>query len=140
MAKPGKFNLEALENPERAYIPAENAQALSHAPGYASGAVVPGDAPTTQNDGILPTRAIFDMSKVRITGFFTPEDELAVRMEAERIRPEFGDYAVAFDANLGWLIIPQTALRPAKGGQPATKALIKESTTGATKTESSDLN
>jgi hypothetical protein len=140
MAKPGSYNLEALENPERAYIPSENAQAASHAPGYATGAVVPGDAPSNQSDGILPTRAIFDMSKVRITGYFAPDDELKVRTEAERIKPEFGDYAVAFDANLGWLIIPQTALRPAKGGQPASKAILKDSSQNGTgKADSGEL-
>jgi hypothetical protein len=109
----GHWNIEALHDPERAYIPAENIPKPQAAPGVIWGTVAPGEvAPPTAAEHV-PARKLFDLDQIRVTGYFNRADEPKARQEAENLGEEFGPPVVIYDDDLGWIIVPQSALTPA---------------------------
>ena len=108
----GHWNIEALHNPERAYIPAENVLKPQAAPGVIWGTVAPGEVAPTTTAGHVPARKLFDLDQIRVTGYFNRADEPKVRQEAESLGEEFGPSVVIYDDDLGWIIVPQAALTP----------------------------
>jgi hypothetical protein len=109
----GHWNIEALNNPERAYIPADNVLKPQAAPGVIWGTVAPGEAAQPISAEHVPTRKLFDLDQIRITGYFNPADEPKARREAESLGEKFGTPVVIYDDDLGWIIVPQAALTPA---------------------------
>jgi hypothetical protein len=109
----GHWNIEALHNPERAYIPAENVLKPQAAPGVIWGAVAPGEAAPQATSEHVPTRKLFDLDQIRVTGYFDRADEPKARREAESLEEKFGTPVVIYDDDLGWIIVPQAALAPA---------------------------
>jgi hypothetical protein len=109
----GHWNIEALHNPERAYIPADNVLKPQAAPGVIWGTVAPGEAAPPASNGQVPVRKLFDLDQIRITGFFDRADEPKARQAAEKLGGKIGPTAVIFDDDLGWIIVPQSALVPA---------------------------
>jgi hypothetical protein len=109
----GHWNIEALHNPERAYIPAENVLKPQAAPGVIWGTVAPGEAVSQTVAGHVPARKLFDLDQIRVTGYFNRADEPKARQEAESLGEEFGPPVVIYDDDLGWIIVPQAALTPA---------------------------
>jgi hypothetical protein len=108
----GHWNIEALHNPERAYIPAENVPKPQAAPGVIWGTVAPGEAAPPTAAEHVPARKLFDLDQIRVTGYFDRADEPKARREAENLGEEFGTPVVIYDDDLGWIIVPQTALAP----------------------------
>jgi hypothetical protein len=109
----GHWNIEALHNPERAYIPADNVLKPQAAPGVIWGTVAPGEAAPPTSSEPVPVRKLFDLDQIRITGYFDRADEPKARREAENLGEKFGPPVVIYDDDLGWVIVPQTALTPA---------------------------
>jgi hypothetical protein len=109
----GHWNIEALHNPERAYIPAENVPKPPAAPGVIWGTVAPGEAVSQTASEHVPARKLFDLDQIHVTGYFNRADEPKARQEAEDLGKEFGPPAVIYDDDLGWIIVPQAALTPA---------------------------
>jgi hypothetical protein len=109
----GHWNIEALHNPERAYIPAENVLKPQAAPGVIWGTVAPGEAVLQTGTERVPARKLFDLDQIRVTGYFGRADEPKARQEAENLGEEFGPPVVIYDDDLGWIIVPQAALTPA---------------------------
>jgi hypothetical protein len=108
----GHWNIEALHNPERAYIPADNVLKPQAAPGVIWGAVAPGEAALPASSGPVPVRKLFDLDQIRITGFFDRADEPKARQVAEKLGGKIGPPVVIFDDDLGWIIVPQSAFVP----------------------------
>jgi hypothetical protein len=108
----GHWNIEALHNPERAYIPADNVLKPQAAPGVIWGTVAPGEAAPPTSSERVPTRKLFDLDQIRITGYFDRVDERKARQEAESLGEKFGAPVVIYDDDLGWIIVPQAALTP----------------------------
>jgi hypothetical protein len=108
----GRWNIEALHNPDRAYIPAENVLKPQAAPGVIWGAVAPGEAAPQAAAEHVPARKLFDLDQIRVTGYFNRADEPKARQEAESLGEEFGPPVVIYDDDLGWIIVPQAALTP----------------------------
>ena len=111
----GHWNIEALHNPERAYIPAENVLKPQAAPGVIWGTVAPGEAALQSSPEHVPARKLFDLDQIRVTGYFNRADEPKARQEAENLGEEFGPPVVIYDDDLGWIIVPQAALTPVIG-------------------------
>jgi hypothetical protein len=109
----GHWNIEALHNPERAYIPADNVPKPQAAPGVIWGTVAPGEAAPPTAAEHVPARKLFDLDQIRVTGYFNRADEPKARQEAENLGEEFGPTVVIYDDDLGWIIVPQAALTPA---------------------------
>jgi len=109
----GHWNIEALHNPERAYIPAENVPKPPAAPGVIWGTVAPGEVAPPATAGHVPARKLFDLDQIRVTGYFNRTDEPKARQEAESLGEESGPSVVIYDDDLGWIIVPQAALTPA---------------------------
>jgi hypothetical protein len=125
----GHWNIDALNHPERAYIPAENSLKPQAAPNVLWGTIAPGTvAPPAPADQV-PTRKLFDMDQVRITGFFDRADEPKAREEADRLGGNFGTPVVIYDNDLGWIIVPQSALTPVAGISHAGPIQVAPSTT-----------
>ncbi|MGA3008085.1 MAG: TraV family lipoprotein [Opitutaceae bacterium] len=108
----GHWNIAALHNPERAYIPAENVLTPQAAPGVIWGAVAPGEAARPTSPECVPARKLFDLDQIRLTGYFERADESKARRDAEKLGKKFGSAVVIFDDDLGWIIVPQSALAP----------------------------
>ncbi len=108
----GHWNIEALHNPERAYIPAENVPKPQAAPGVIWGTVAPGEVAPPASSEHIPTRKLFDLDQIRVTGYFNRADEPKARQEAGNLGEKFGTPVVIFDDDLGWIIVPQAALTP----------------------------
>jgi Type IV conjugative transfer system lipoprotein (TraV) len=108
----GHWNIEALHNPERAYIPAENVPKPQAAPGVIWGAVAPGEVSPQASSEHVPARKLFDLDQIRVTGYFDRADEPKARQEAGNLGEEFGPPVVIYDDDLGWIIVPQAALTP----------------------------
>jgi hypothetical protein len=108
----GHWNIEALHNPERAYIPAENVPKPPAAPGVIWGTVAPGEVAPQAASEHVPARKLFDLDQIRITGYFNRADEPKARQEARNLGEEFGPPVVIYDDDLGWIIVPQAALTP----------------------------
>jgi hypothetical protein len=111
----GHWNIDALNHPERAYIPAENSLKPQAAPNVIWGTIAPGTVAPPAPADLVPTRKLFDMDQVRITGFFDRADEPKARAEADRLGGSFGTPVVLYDNDLGWIIVPQSALTPVAG-------------------------
>jgi hypothetical protein len=109
----GHWNIEALHNPERAYIPAENVPKPQAAPGVIWGTVAPGEVAPPIVAEHVPTRKLFDLDQIRVTGYFNRADEPKAMQEAENLGEEFGAPVVIYDDDLGWIIVPQSAITPA---------------------------
>jgi len=109
----GHWNIEALHNPERAYIPAENVLKPQAAPGVIWGTVAPGEVAAPALSQRVPARKLFDLDQIRVTGYFDRADEPKARQEAGNLGEEFGQPVVIYDDDLGWIIVPQAALTPA---------------------------
>jgi hypothetical protein len=109
----GHWNIEALHNPERAYIPAENVLQPQAAPGVIWGTVAPGEVTPQAAAERVPARKLFDLDQIRVTGYFNRADEPKARQEAGNLGQEFGPPVVIYDDDLGWIIVPQAALTPA---------------------------
>ncbi len=58
------------------------------------------------------------LAQIRITGLFDRKDESKARAEAESVKGEIGPYTVGYDADLGWIILPQTAILPNPDSAP----------------------
>lgn len=99
----GRFNAEALQNPELAYIPQEN-MIVPAGMGNPASAVamqrVAEEAPRMPTDLIDPRDVI-------VTGLLGRE---ANRGEAERMATAAGRRAV-FDPDIGWLLVPVSSVR-----------------------------
>jgi hypothetical protein len=108
----GHWNVEALHNPERAYIPAENVPKPQAAPGVIWGTVAPGEVAPPASSEQVPARKLFDLDQIRVTGYFDRADEPKARRDAENLGEEFGPPVVIYDDDLGWIIVPQAALTP----------------------------
>ena len=108
----GHWNIEALHDPERAYIPAENVPKPEAAPGVIWGTVAPGEVALPAAPELIPARKLFDLDQIRVTGYFDRADEPKARREAENLGEEFGPPVVIYDDDLGWIIVPQSALTP----------------------------
>jgi hypothetical protein len=109
----GHWNIEALHNPERAYIPADNVLRPQAAPGVIWGTVAPGEAAPQMSSEHVSARKLFDLDQIRITGYFDRADEPKARQAAEKLGEKFGTSVVIYDDDLGWIIVPQAALTPA---------------------------
>jgi hypothetical protein len=109
----GHWNIEALHNPERAYIPAENVPKPPAAPGVIWGMVAPGEVAPQMVAEHVPARKLFDLDQIRVTGYFNRADEPKARQDAENLGEEFGAPVVIYDDDLGWIIVPQSAITPA---------------------------
>ena len=120
VAEEGSWNIAALQNPERAYIPSENTQKPVGAPGAIFGTISPGTAGANSVSPAVPTRTLYDMSQIRLTGLFDRKDESKARAEGESVKSEVGPYTVGYDADLGWIILPQTAILPNPDSAPGT--------------------
>jgi hypothetical protein len=105
----GGWNMDALRNPDRSYIPPDNAQEIPTAPGTSY-------TPYSQSSSELvptgrPTRLLFDMKDVRITGFTEIAQERQAKATAN------SDETVLYDKNLGWVRVPKTVFRPGSMSQ-----------------------
>jgi hypothetical protein len=109
----GHWNIEALHNPERAYIPADNIPKPPAAPGVIWGTVAPGEAASPTGVEHVPARKLFDLDQIRVTGYFSRADEPKARQEAGNLGEGFGPPVVIYDDDLGWIIVPQAALTSA---------------------------
>jgi uncharacterized protein YceK len=108
----GHWNIEALHNPERAYIPSENVLTPQAAPGVIWGTVAPGEVALPASSEHVPARRLFDLDQIRVTGYFDRADEPKAWRDAESLGEEFGPPVVIYDDDLGWIIVPQAALAP----------------------------
>jgi hypothetical protein len=115
----GHWNIEALRNPARAYIPAENVLKPQAMPGVIWGTLAPGEIAPAAAPERVPVRQLFDLDQIRITGYFDRTDEPRARQEAQCLGEKFGRPVVVFDDDLGWIIVPQAALNPAIAVSPA---------------------
>ncbi len=126
-ADEGGWNIEALRNPERAYIPADNVLKPRHAPGVEWGVVSPGSAQVSEfslNLVSAPVRQLFDLEQVRLTGFFERTDEPRARQEADRLAGGTGKGVAVYDQDLGWIIVPESALAPAGWLNPTSSVVL----------------
>lgn len=101
---PGGWNLDAVRNPERGYIPPENQVPVPGAPGrvYTPGGASPG---AVREELPVQPRLLFDLSDIRVTGMIGRGDEARAR---ELAGP--GEVAV-YDERMGWVIVPSEVLR-----------------------------
>jgi len=109
--EPGKWNSEALEHPDRAYIPAENVPRVPNSTGVSYSSVVsPGRGAVARRQSTgevtssLPTTDLYDISDVIILGLM----EASQNIEAEHLVP--GGYVAIYDDNLGWIGVPKAHL------------------------------
>jgi hypothetical protein len=116
IADSGTWNLDALQNPERAYIPTENAPRPPSAPGVLQGTISPGFAVAPAAAAPPPARVLYDMGQIRLTGFFERGDEPKVHALADSLKAELGEVAIGLDPDLGWILMPRTAILPSPGG------------------------
>lgn len=106
MEDPGQWNMDALRNPAKAYIPPAMAVGMSAPASY----VVPntGEEPQAQPHKTL--RDLYNLESVEITGFVERGQEpLAREMAAKYKDKKMIPY---FDDKLGWVLIPDSALQP----------------------------
>jgi hypothetical protein len=101
------WNMEALRNPDLAYIPAENAEPV---PSYQGMNYTPMQQSSTEPAGAPLANTVspllmFDMEAAKFSGYVNPEEEDKARALAN------SNETVLFDPNLGWIIVPKTALR-----------------------------
>jgi|GEM_PF-1954982 hypothetical protein len=107
--QPGGWNVDALRNPTRAYVPSENVPPVPSKNGYtANPMVAPGSAQTPAGPSVRPIQAslIQDLSSVRVTGFVERSQEPLARSMAQN-----GEIPI-FDESLGWILVPSSALVP----------------------------
>lgn len=101
----GRWNMEAVRNPSKAYIPPDLTTELP-----APGAVVtanPGSDPQA-----VPTKTLRDLYKISsiiVTGFVERGQEPLAREMAAK---QGGAYVAYFDDNLGWILLPKSAVQP----------------------------
>jgi hypothetical protein len=104
LENPGGWNLDALRNPSKAYVP----QAMSPAVMAPASMTVAGSAEATPQN-IKTVRDLYNLKDVTVTGFIERGQEPLAREMANRI----GKCQLPFyDENLGWLLIPTAALQP----------------------------
>jgi hypothetical protein len=111
VVKGGAFNSDALENPEQAYIPADNIPQVPGNPSMTYTPMVsPGSGALVQQaqggpiQSNLPVKELYDMSQVMILGLF----EATQGIEARAMVPD--DYVAVYDENLGWIGVPKSHL------------------------------
>lgn len=99
----GKMNVDALQNPDLAYIPQEN---LVVPPGMGNPVSSPAMMQKTQEASRLPSDAI-DPRDIVVTGLLSKEANAA---EAQRMATAAGRRA-QFDPDLGWVLLPLPVTR-----------------------------
>lgn len=106
--QPGGWNVDALRNPHRAYVPTENTPPIPSAYGYSANPMVsPGDGVRSFGEyrPVQPA-ALQDLSRTRITGFVERSQEYMARSMAQP-----GETPV-FDESLGWILVPSASFVP----------------------------
>ena len=106
--QPGGWNVDALRNPHRSYVPTENMPPVPSANGFTTNPLVaPGDSARTIGD-IRPLQpsVLQDLNNVRLTGFIERSQENYARSVAQP-----GEVPL-FDESLGWVLVPSSALVP----------------------------
>ncbi len=107
--QPGGWNVDALRNPHRSYVPTENVPPVPSQNGFMANPMVsPGTGALTVGDQVRPLQPslLQDLSAVRITGFIERSQENLARGMAQN-----GEIPL-FDESLGWVLVPQSALVP----------------------------
>jgi len=107
--QPGGWNVDALRNPTRAYVPTENVPPVPSKSGYTANPLVsPGSAQPAGAPEVRPIQASLmqDLSSVRVTGFVERSQEPMARSMAQN-----GEIPI-FDESLGWILVPSSALIP----------------------------
>lgn len=107
--QPGGWNVDALRNPHRSYVPTENTPPIPSAFGYSANPMVsPGDGARSLGDFRPVQPAVLqDLSRIRITGFVERSQEHMARSMA------MPGETPLFDESLGWILVPSAALVPA---------------------------
>lgn len=108
--QPGGWNVDALRNPQRSYVPTENTPPVPSRNGYTTNPMVaPGSELTDVPGQVRPLQAslLQDLGQVRVTGFVERSQESYARSLAQA-----GEIPL-FDESLGWILVPQSALIPA---------------------------
>ncbi len=109
----GGWNIDALRNPHRAYVPTENVPPIPSSSGFSANPMIaPGEAatPSTQTPGVVGAvqpSIIQRMTDVRVTGFVEKSQETYARAMAKP-----GETPL-FDEAMGWILVPQSVLVPA---------------------------
>lgn len=101
---PGHFNVSALQNPDNAFIPTEDAIIP---PGLANPATLPAMHEAAAHEpGHLPLDTI-DPADVTITGLLASDSN---RDQAEGMA-KAADKVAYYDPDLGWVLLPKSAFR-----------------------------
>ena len=105
----GGWNVDALRNPQRSYVPTENMPPIPSKNGFTANPMVAPGAPDLSGAQVRPLQAsmIQDLGNVRVTGFVERSQESMARALAQN-----GEVPL-FDESLGWILVPQSALVPA---------------------------
>ena len=99
----GKFNADALQNPELAYIPQEN---MIIPPGMGNPVSAVAQQKRAEEAPRMPTDMI-DPRDVVVTGLLGKESN---RGEAERMAAAAGRRTV-YDPDLGWILVPASGVK-----------------------------
>ena len=107
--QPGGWNVNALRNPHRSYVPTENTPPIPSAFGYSANPMVsPGDGARAFGD-VRPVQpaVLQDLSRIRMSGFVERSQESMARSMA------MPGETPLFDESLGWILVPTSTLIPA---------------------------
>lgn len=100
---PGGWNMDALRNPQQAYVPPSSALQVPTAPGTQYTNII-----QSSSEPAGPKQAgrfLYDLKDVKITGFTEMSQESRARATAGP------NDATIYDESLGWVLVPKSVIR-----------------------------